>query len=91
MYKAQNGLCAACGGLPNGKYNKFCVDHDHETNEVRQLLCDECNRALGAVHDDPGRMRKLAEYIERHRKLREERAAQSNLIQFPATSGTVDA
>lgn len=82
LYRAQGGVCAVCARLPDN-HGRLNVDHDHETKAVRQLLCNGCNSALGYVFDDPERLRKLAEYIERHRKLREERAAESNLIQFP--------
>jgi hypothetical protein len=44
MVIAQKGLCAACGHAPTGRLH---VDHDHETERVRGLLCLPCNMALG--------------------------------------------
>src|SRR3989442_9160388 len=44
MLQRQNGLCAICGKTQT---RQLCLDHDHETGQVRGLLCDRCNRALG--------------------------------------------
>ena len=70
MYTAQGGVCAACG-QPERVYSKragrlryLAVDHDHTTGKVRALLCQECNTALGSLHDDPTRIRALLAYAE---------------------------
>lgn len=60
MREAQGGRCATCDELAI-----LHVDHCHITGKVRGLLCDNCNRAAGAVEDDPARLRALAEYMER--------------------------
>lgn len=51
MVIAQEGRCATCGQVPTGKRwaGKLHVDHDHETDRVRGLLCGPCNRALGYI------------------------------------------
>lgn len=61
----QNGLCVICGQLAEGKNGH--TDHDHETGQLRDLLCGNCNRGIGAFHDNPVLLRAAAEYIERHR------------------------
>lgn len=61
MIETQGGVCAICGSS-----NRLCVDHDHATGAVRQLLCDMCNKALGLVEDSPDRLRALAAYLEAH-------------------------
>lgn len=59
-YAAQEGKCLVCGAF----MDRLHVDHDHQTKEVRGLLCDGCNGALGKVNDRPDVLRKLAEYLE---------------------------
>lgn len=28
------------------------VDHNHETGEIRGILCNGCNTAIGLIHED---------------------------------------
>lgn len=52
MVAERNGLCDICGKEPVGKSvrsSKLHVDHCHETNEVRGLLCTVCNQRLGIL------------------------------------------
>jgi hypothetical protein len=59
LLRAQSGVCAICGQPPAA--NKIlCVDHDHKTDEVRGLLCNNCNTGLGMFKD---RIRLLAAAI----------------------------
>ena len=41
----------------------LCVDHHHFTNEVRGLLCQRCNRAIGLLGDDPTVIRSAINYL----------------------------
>lgn len=70
LLEAQGGVCAICGGTDTQR--RLAVDHDHESGEVRGLLCSGCNGAkLGALKDDPVRAEARAEYHEeRARRLR---------------------
>lgn len=56
--------CEVCGSGPGKK--GLHVDHDHETGEVRGVLCHGCNLAIGNVNDNPDRLRALADYLEAH-------------------------
>ncbi|MBE3118593.1 MAG: hypothetical protein IMZ50_07560 [Candidatus Atribacteria bacterium] len=48
MLKAQGGVCAICGRIaPAGQM--LVVDHDHNSGEVRGLLCQRCNIQLGVL------------------------------------------
>lgn len=51
MMSKQGNRCAVCGGHQSEMERSFDVDHDHETGEIRGLLCNSCNRALGLMGD----------------------------------------
>jgi hypothetical protein len=70
MLREQNGLCALCHRRSE---RRLVVDHDHDTNQVRRLLCYKCNSGLGFFDDDAERMRKGAGYVERAKGIREAR------------------
>ncbi|MFF1593111.1 endonuclease domain-containing protein [Streptomyces sp. NPDC058286] len=52
-----------CGEKPD---QRLCVDHNHTTNAIRDLICTNCNHALGKAKEDPAILRAMAEYLERH-------------------------
>jgi hypothetical protein len=60
MLLLQHGVCAICQTEPAAH-----VDHDHQTDKVRGLLCFRCNAALGQLGDDPLVVRRAARYLER--------------------------
>lgn len=58
MMRLQCGVCAVCGAPERWLH----VDHDHQTGQVRALLCGNCNRALGLLNEEPERIGALAAY-----------------------------
>lgn len=63
MLTEQAGVCALCGRAnPDGR--RLAVDHNHETGEVRGLLCGWCNRGIGLFRDNADLLRKAATYID---------------------------
>lgn len=51
--------CAICGSSTS-----LCVDHCHASGDIRGVLCNNCNRGIGMLGDDPGRIRAAAAYLE---------------------------
>lgn len=67
MAEDQDNTCPICLQEFTEFFN-IVVDHDHSTNQVRQLLCRMCNAALGGFGDDPDTLMRAASYILRHKE-----------------------
>jgi hypothetical protein len=67
IWKSQGCKCAICGRSKHMKDKKrnFHVDHDHETNVVRGILCSWCNLWVGWLVDDK-RLETVIEYKKRN-------------------------
>jgi hypothetical protein len=66
----QNHKCKICG-VPSARApgvgaspGILCVDHDHETNKVRGLLCSHCNTGLGLFFDDISNLENAIQYLK---------------------------
>jgi hypothetical protein len=72
MFEEQGRKCAVCGskrpnrrtGRPPKEF-KWCIDHDHETEAVRGIVCYPCNTALGLVRDDVRTLKAMIAYLEK--------------------------
>lgn len=64
MYEEQNGQCYLCLKTFSGKEVK--VDHNHETGQVRKLLCHNCNTSLGLLNENPDLFYRCANYLKEH-------------------------
>ena len=58
------GACECCGSD-----ERLCIDHNHETEKPRGLLCHKCNTALGLLGDDVQRILRLSQYLARSEPL----------------------
>ena len=65
MLKAQQGVCGICATSCDTGMN-LAVDHCHDTNKVRGLLCKNCNTALGLLKENVENMNKAINYIKFH-------------------------
>lgn len=61
LLEKQDGRCAICerSGL------RLHIDHDHDTREVRGLLCSSCNTGIGHLADDLKRLHAAIEYLSK--------------------------
>lgn len=64
MFKAQGERCAICRRTePDGR--GWATDHDHDTGEVRGVLCVNCNAAIGMFFENSENMRRAIKYLKR--------------------------
>lgn len=54
MFINQDGKCAICNVTFNYNYRNKSprIDHNHDTGDVRGLLCDKCNILIGQARDN---------------------------------------
>ena len=65
LFTEQDGCCAVCNKHQSEMNRAISVDHDHETGQVRGLLCGACNRAIGILKDSADTLDKAATYLRR--------------------------
>jgi hypothetical protein len=63
LLEKQNNACLICESPATSPTSLF-VDHNHDTGEVRGLLCHHCNTALGLFKDSPQLLKKAVSYLE---------------------------
>ena len=61
----QDYKCAICDEEESGR--GLFVDHDHDTGEVRGLLCHHCNSGLGMAKDNVEILKNMIKYLEKER------------------------
>ncbi len=68
LFKSQHGVCAICS-MPPRDSRKLVVDHDHETNKIRGLLCDKCNFMLGLSGESASVLQEGINYLARYKRM----------------------
>lgn len=58
LFESQAGLCAICA-----QPHPLEIDHNHETEHVRGLLCGRCNKAIGLLLDNPDLAKRAMLYL----------------------------
>jgi hypothetical protein len=74
LLATQKGACAICKSTSAGKPSPghkrrriLCVDHDHEANRARGLLCTCCNAGLGYFRDRVDLLESAMRYLHDHK------------------------
>ena len=61
LVRAETG-CMICGEIKE----KMCVDHCHQTNVIRGILCNACNVGIGSFNDDTTLLSSSIKYLNDH-------------------------
>lgn len=64
LLEKQNGECAVCKSHHSNFKSRLAVDHNHQTREIRGLLCQNCNHFIVSNHTDGDFFRRIANYVE---------------------------
>lgn len=63
LFQKQSGCCAICKKHQTDLIKTFHIDHNHKTGEIRGLLCQQCNHAIGLLKDDSEIIASALEYV----------------------------
>lgn len=70
LWIAQRGLCGVCGvhlTMPSMRKGQSptsaSVDHNHHTGNIRGLLCNRCNMALGLLEDSEKLLKRALSWV----------------------------
>lgn len=72
MLLKQNSLCEICGKEESHRHHltktlyRLAIDHNHQTGQIRDLLCRGCNLMIGNCQESSETLRKAADYLDRH-------------------------
>lgn len=65
MFNSQGGCCLICNRHQIEFQRALAIDHDHETGEIRGLLCGPCNTGLGLFRDSAEILTRAIDYLTR--------------------------
>lgn len=67
IIESQNNKCCICGDeLKSGSGGK-AVDHCHNSNKIRGILCQPCNVTLGLLKENINTLKSMITYLELHK------------------------
>lgn len=66
LFEDQGSVCAICQHEHKKGEKLFALDHDHDTGEMRGVLCHQCNTHLGWFDKDD-RLTRAVKYLRKHK------------------------
>lgn len=78
MFSIQSGCCDICKTHQSQLKRPLDVDHNHDTGEVRGLLCSNCNTGIGLLKDSSEILTLAIKYLEKNNKKDSIKLGESN-------------
>ena len=66
-YEQSMTYCRICGKDWQEGQERLCIDHDHNTQKIRGILCKHCNHILGHSYDSPEILESALVYLKESR------------------------
>jgi hypothetical protein len=68
IHGSQEGCCKICR-TPQSKLKRaLAIDHCHQTNEIRGLLCSNYNTAIGLLKDSESLLKAAIKYLKNKKR-----------------------
>ncbi len=73
LKESQKGVCAICKepetfiDRKSEKVRELCIDHNHSTGQIRELLCTRCNKGIGQFRDSIETLQNCVDYLKKHK------------------------
>ena len=85
--KSQGGVCEICKRVPT----RFVVDHDHQSENVRGIICQPCNVMLGGAKDDIETLRSGVIYLVKYNSIPKHQATHvGDPMMLPGTGDFIE-
>ena len=66
LARKQKNACAICGRVDEADGKSLALDHDHESNTIRGLLCMRCNTGIALLGEEPTVLLSAVKYLRKH-------------------------
>lgn len=63
LFEEQKGVCWIC---QQESTERLCVDHAHDTGQIRGLLCRKCNLVIGNADEDVAVLNRAIDYLRKN-------------------------
>lgn len=70
MFNLQEGRCLICKKHQSEFKRALCIDHDHNTDKIRGLICHKCNFLISNANDDIEILKNAISYLENNTSIK---------------------
>lgn len=68
LMESRGWACEICGRETESSGRTLAIDHDHSTGDIRGVLCQRCNCAIGLLSENDETLRSAIDYLNRSKQ-----------------------